>query len=324
MHGTTFASAPDMRRLKILTWHTHGSYLYYLSHAPHDFYIVSRPGRPAGYGGRCGKLRYRQNLHDQPVATLKGRRFDCVLFQDDPQYLDDRHRLLDSEQKKLPAIYLEHDPPREHPTDTRHPVDDPGMLIVHVTAFNALMWNSGRTPVRVIEHGVPCPTQRWTGELERGITVINHLSRRGRRLGADIFLQARQSVPLDLLGMDSEALDGLGEIPLDAVPSVCARYRFFFHPARYTSLGLAVIEAMMTGLPIVALATTEMPALIENGIQGFVDTHPARLLDGMQYLLKDRGLASTMSNNARQRAQQRFGIERFAADWDKLLTEVAG
>ena len=33
-----------MRRLKILTWHTHGSYLYYLTQVPHDFFLNSRFG----------------------------------------------------------------------------------------------------------------------------------------------------------------------------------------------------------------------------------------------------------------------------------------
>ena len=313
-----------MRRLKILTWHTHGSYLYYLSHAPHDFYVISKPGRPAGYGGRCGNLRWGDNVHDQPAASLKGRHFDCVLYQDDAQYLEDRHQLLDDAQQRLPAIYIEHDPPREHPTDSRHLVNDPSMMLVHVTAFNALMWDSGSTPVRIIEHGAPLPEQMWTGELERGIVVINHLSQRGRRLGVDIFMQAREIVPLDLLGMDSEALGGLGEVPLAAMPSLCARYRFFFHPARYTSLGLAVIEAMMMGIPIVTLATTEMPTLIEHGVHGYLSTDPACLVEGMKNLLSDHGLAQHLSSNVRKQAQQRFGIGRFASDWDKLLREVVG
>ena len=30
-----------MRRLRILTWHVHGNYLYYLTQVPHDFYIVA-------------------------------------------------------------------------------------------------------------------------------------------------------------------------------------------------------------------------------------------------------------------------------------------
>jgi len=43
-----------MRRLLILTWHIHGSYLYYLTQAGHEFYLPVKPGRPEGYGGRLG------------------------------------------------------------------------------------------------------------------------------------------------------------------------------------------------------------------------------------------------------------------------------
>ena len=311
-----------MRRLKILTWHTHGSYLYYLSHAPHDFYLISQPDRPAGYGGRCGNLRWGDNVFDQPAAMLKGRSFDCVLYQDDPHYLEDRHKLLDAGQRNLPAIYIEHDPPRQHPTDTRHPVDDPSMLLVHVTAFNALMWDNGRTPTRVIEHGVPEPAVLWRGELDRGITVINHLAQRGRRLGADIFSQVQSMLPLDLLGMGSETLGGLGEVPLPQMAALCAHYRFLFHPVRYTSLGLSVIEAMMMGMPVVALATTEMPEVIHDGVHGYIATDVQRLVSRMQALLKDRSLAAHLGSKARELALERFSVARFTADWDRVLREV--
>ena len=36
--------------------------------------------------------------------------------------------------------------------------------LAHVTHFNALLWDSGTTPVTVIEHGVIDPGRRWTGE----------------------------------------------------------------------------------------------------------------------------------------------------------------
>ncbi|MGZ5776643.1 glycosyltransferase family 4 protein [Ramlibacter sp.] len=314
-----------MRRLNVLTWHTHGSYLYYLSQAPHEFHVLSKPGRPPGYGGRCGSIPWGDNVHDLPADEARHREFDCILFQDDPQWDKDQYELLTPAQRALPRIYLEHDPPRAHPTDTPHPVDDPNVLLVHVTPFNALMWDSGRTPTRVIEHGVMIPPHvHYRGELERGLVITNHLARRGRRLGADLFVQARAQVPLDLVGMGAGELDGLGEIEHAQLPEFAAHYRFLFSPIRYTSLGLAVIEAMMAGLPVVALATTEMATVIDNGVSGFTDTDPAVLVERMRDLLHSPGLARALGMGARKRALDRFHIDRFSADWDAALRHVTG
>jgi hypothetical protein len=314
-----------MRRLNVLTWHTHGSYLYYLSQAPHEFYVLSKPGRPPGYGGRCGAIPWGDNVHDLPAEAARHQQFDCILFQDDPQWEKDQYELLTAAQRALPRIYLEHDPPRGHPTDTRHPVDDPNVLLVHCTAFNALMWDNGRTPVRVIEHGVTIPAGvRYQGDLERGLVITNHLARRGRRLGADLFQEARAQVPLDLIGMGADELGGIGEIAHADIPAFAARYRFLFSPIRYTSMGLAVIEAMMAGVPVVALATTEMATVIENGVAGYTDTDPAVLIERMRELLASPALARELGAGARRRARDRFNIQRFCADWDRALRQVTG
>ena len=114
---------------------------------------------------------------------------------------------------------------------------------------------------------------RWTGELERGMVVVNGLQKRGRRLGLDVFEQVREQVPLDLAGMESAELGGLGAIPLLDLWAMETKYRFFFNPIRYTSLGLAVCEAMMLGMPIIGLATTEMVTAVQNGVNGYVDTN---------------------------------------------------
>lgn len=314
-----------MRRLKILTWHTHGSYLYYLTQAPHDFYVLSRPGRPPGYGGRSGHIPWGDNVFDLPADEARHREFDCILFQDDPQYLKDQYLYLSPAQRRLPRIYLEHDPPRDHPTDMPHPVDDPAVLLVHVTPFNALMWNSGRTPTCIVEHGVMVPDDvRYSGELARGLAAINHLARRGRRLGGDIFSAVRRQVPLDLVGMGADELDGIGEIEHAQLPAFAAHYRFFFNPIRYTSMGLAVIEAMMIGMPIVGLATTEMATAIENGVSGYVDTDIPKLVLQIRQLLNDPEHARRLGEGARRSALERFHISRFVADWNSALKLVAG
>lgn len=83
-----------MRPLKILTWHTHGSYLCYLSQTPHEFYVLSQPARPAGCGGRCGPIPWGPNVHDMPADSVRKHKFDCIVFPDDEQYDKDQHELL--------------------------------------------------------------------------------------------------------------------------------------------------------------------------------------------------------------------------------------
>jgi hypothetical protein len=309
--------------LRILTWQVHGNYLYYLTHAPHEFHVLSKPGCPPGYGGRNGTLPWGANVHDCPVETVRREAFDCVLFQSLAHYRDDQHEILSDAQRRLPRIYLEHDPPLGHPTNTVHPVDDPSMLIVHVTHYNALMWDCGRVPTRVVEHGVRIPDGiDWSGERASGVVVINHLARRGRRLGADVFDAWRREVPLELYGMDAAASGGAGELPYAELLPAMASHRFYAHPVRYTSLALALCEAMMVGLPVVGLATTELPRIINDSGGGYADTELARLVDFSRELLRDRGRAQELGRKARAYARERFGIARFARDWDAVFREA--
>lgn len=306
-----------MRRLKILTWHVHGNYLLYLSQTPHEFYLPVRPGSPEGYTGRAGAFPWPDNVHEVPADQVRALDLDCILFQSRKNYEEDQYQILSSWQQKLPRIYLEHDPPQENPTNQRHWVDDPNVLLVHVTPFNRLMWDSGRTPTRVIDHGVFLMQDVcYTGELQRGIVVINHLQQRGRRLGVDVFEQTRKHIPLDLVGMEAEEMDGLFEVQPPKLPAFMARYRFFFNPIRWTSMGLAVIEAMMVGLPIIGLATTEMSAAIQNGVSGFVKTDVSPLIEHMLDLIRHPEEARRLGEGARRYATERFNIHRFVRDWN--------
>jgi hypothetical protein len=309
-------------RLRILTWHIHGSYLYYLTQANHEFYLPVKPGKPEGYGGRLPGFPWGENVYDIPAEEVKHQTFDCILFQSRRNYLHDQYEILSESQRQLPRLYLEHDPPQEHPTNTQHTVDDPNVLLVHVTHFNQLMWDCGRTPTCVIEHGVMVPNStQYTGEFTRGIVIANGLAKRGRRLGADIFQRVRQSVPLDLVGMQAEMLEGLGEISHLQLPEFQSHYRFFFHPVRYTSLGLAVCEAMMVGLPIVGLATTELATVIENGVSGYIDTNIEHLIERMQELIADPVTARKLGAGAQETARSRFNIHRFTQEWHQAFEQ---
>jgi hypothetical protein len=313
------------RRLRVLTWHVHGNYLYYLTQVPHDFYLVTDAERSTHHSGRSGSLPWGDNVHEARVEEIPRMPFDVLLFQSRSAWDDEQHRLLTPEQRRLPRIYLEHDPPQEHPTNTRHWVQDRQALLVHVTHFNALMWDSGDTPSCVIEHGVkPLAAARWHGGVESGLVVVNNIQRRGRRLGLDVYQRVARQLPLSLVGMGSAECGGDGEIANHELPARMAAHRFFFNPIRYTSLGLAVIEAMMVGAPVVGLATTELASVIRNGETGIVDTRVGALIDAMRELLAHPDEARRLGEAGRRMAEERFHIERFVSDWKSVLRCVAG
>src|SRR5690606_34923527 len=67
--------------IRVLTWHVHGSYLYYLSQAPVELIVPVKDGRPEGYGGRAGHFPWPANLVEVPAEEVKRIAFDVVLFQ---------------------------------------------------------------------------------------------------------------------------------------------------------------------------------------------------------------------------------------------------
>jgi len=309
--------------LNILTWHVHGNYLYYLSQLPHNIFLPLDGTGAGDYLGRGSSFPWGPHVFDVLVDDIPSLRLDCVIFQRERHYLRDQYMILSEKQRKLPQIYIEHDPPQQHPTNTRHCLYNSSVFLVHVTHFNSLMWDIGTTPSAVIPHGVMVPEDaRYTGSLGRGLVAVNHLEKRGRRLGVDIFCDISRRVPLDLVGMDSERLGGRGEISHRDFPYFLSSYRFFFNPIRYTSLGLSVCEAMMVGLPVVGLATTEMARVIENYKTGYIDTDIGRLIDFMNLLVNNPERAGELGENARAYAKKHFSIERFARDWQDVLDLV--
>lgn len=313
-----------MKRLRILTWPIHGSYFNSLAQMDYDWYLPVKPGSPDGYGGRGGpSSTLREYVREVPADRVRDLDLDLVIYQSPRNVFEDASEILSDTQRKLPRIYLEHNVPRPHPTDTRHPIEDPHTLLVHVTHYNRLMWDNGRTPTTVIEHSVAIdPEARYVGDLARGISMVNEMKRRGRIAGLDVFLRAQQEVPLDTVGIKSEEVGGLGDIPYPKLHSHVARYRFLFSHMRYTSLPLALVEAMTMGMPVVALATTEVPVVIQDGETGYVSCDVGELIERMKHLLENPCEAQRLGRNAFQLASERFRMDRFINDWNRAFEQA--
>jgi len=87
-------------------------------------------------------------------------------------------------------------------------------------------------------------------------------------------------------------------------------------------LGLAVCEAMMSGMPVVGMATTELVTVIDDGVNGFAHTDINYLIARMKALLQDKALAVRIGGLGKETAVKRFNIRRFAEDW-QLIFQMA-
>jgi glycosyltransferase involved in cell wall biosynthesis len=101
-----------------------------------------------------------------------------------------------------------------------------------------------------------------------------------------------------------------------------ARRRVYLHLTRWTSLGLSLVEAMTIGMPVVVLAATEAAAVVPPAA-GVVAADIDRLVTGARALVADPDAARAAGQVARAAALERFGLDRFLADWNTLLKEVA-
>jgi glycosyltransferase involved in cell wall biosynthesis len=291
----------------------------------HEYLLPVVPDRGPEGRGRARTWDWPENARELTLEEAQDIDVDVVVLQR-PEELDSLcERWLGGRRpgRELPAIYVEHNAPQGRIAEMRHPAADrPELTLVHVTHFNHLFWDAGSTPARVIEHGVVDPGHRYTGELARAAVVINEARRRGRVTGTDLLPRLNGRVPIDLFGMDAEALGGFENPPQSELHGEMARRRVYLHPIRWTSLGLSLIEAMHLGMPVVALATTEAPEAVPPAA-GVVSTDVGVLAEAVRRLVADADEARAMGEAARAAALGRYSLERFLDDWDLLLEEVA-
>jgi hypothetical protein len=311
--------------VRVLLWHVHGSWTTAFVHGRHTYLIPTLPDRGPDGRGRAQTYSWPAAAVEIAPDEAAEAPVDVVVLQR-PEELDGlAARWLGGRRpgRDLPAIYLEHSTPQGRIADMRHPAADrDGIPIVHVTHFNRLFWDTGASETCVIEHGIPDPGYRYTGTLPHAAVVVNEPVRRGRVAGTDLLPTLGTAMPLDLFGMGSEALGG-HDVSHAALHDALGARRAYLHPFRWTSLGLSLLEAMLLGLPVACLATTEAAEVIPR-CAGVVSNDLDVLVHGLRRFRDDADAARACGEAARAAALQRFALDRFLADWDALLARVVG
>jgi glycosyltransferase involved in cell wall biosynthesis len=319
--------------MRILVWHVHGSWTTAFVQGGHDYLVPVVPQRDADGLGRARTWDWPDSVREVPLDDLAGCDPDVVVLQRPRDLELTRTHLRREPGRDLPAVWVEHNTPRGDVGDARHVLADrDDVPVVHVTAFNQVFWDCGRAPTSVIEHGVVDPGLRYTGELPRTAVAVNEPVRRGRVTGTDLLPGFAAVSPLDVFGMQvtglaahlgvaPEALAEHEDLPQSELHRQLPRRRVYLHPHRWTSLGLSLLEAMHLGMPVVVLATTEATEAVPTGA-GVVSTRLDVLRAAVRDYLHDPELARVTGLRAREAALDRYSLDRFRTDWDRLLKEV--
>jgi glycosyltransferase involved in cell wall biosynthesis len=315
--------------VRILFWHVHGSWTTAFVQGPHTYIVPVTPDRGPDGLGRARTFDWPESVVELPPEDLRDAGIDLVVLQRPHEY-DLVRRWLG---RRPPMVYLEHNAPDGDVPHTRHPVADlPGDVpLVHVTHFNRLMWDAGGAGTAVIEHGIVDPGPLWTGEVPHAAVVVNEPVRRGRTTGTDLLPAFAEAAPLDVFGMRTDGLSRHLGLPPERCRThelvqrelhlAMARRRLYLHPVRWTSLGLSLLEAMHLGMPVVALATTEVTEAVPPGA-GVVSNRIDVLTDAVRDFIADPLHARMVGEGARAAALARYGLSRFLDDWERLLKEV--
>ncbi len=98
----------------------------------------------------------------------------------------------------------------------------------------------------------------------------------------------------------------------------------FVLPSESESFGLAALEAMACGVPVVASRVGGLPEVVEDGVSGFL--LPVGDVEAMAEaavsILADGERARTMGLAARSTAVERFGAERIVPVYERFYEEV--
>jgi len=149
----------------------------------------------------------------------------------------------------------------------------------------------------------------WTGEDRTVLSIIHSYRERGWHYGA--YLEAMRDLPTLHVDHLDPTKPTLG---YDGILSALRRSRVYLHDGEqeYT---ITLLEAMMTGMPLVSFAIPGIERYVVHGRNGFVGRTAAEIREYCRLLLDDDELARKMGAASRAMAVAQYDERRWRADW---------
>ncbi len=195
--------------------------------------------------------------------------------------------------------------------------------------------------VEVVHYGLDELPRPWGVdppiELPDGARVLLCVARLEPQKGVDLAVQAlarvRRVEPRAVLvvlgeGPERPRLGGEGVFLPGRVGDVAAWYRraeLLVHPARWEGFGLALLEAMLAGKPVVATRVSSAPEIVADGETGLLvpADDAGALAEALLAVLSDPARAAAMGKAGLARARSEFSVARMAGRTAAVYASVS-
>lgn len=206
---------------------------------------------------------------------------------------------------------------------------NPQVKLVAISASQA--YREPAPVAAVVHHGLS--PDRFPFLPDQGYLL--YLGRYSREKGPHLAIEiaARAELPLLMAGephepeyyeeelepmMRKQGVIDLGAVGGPRKATLLAHARALLFPIQWDEpFGLVMIEAQLSGVPVLALRRGSVPEVIEDGITGLVGDDPSELISGAR-------VADKLFDRARIRelAQRRWSADRMASEYLRLYEDA--
>ena len=117
----------------------------------------------------------------------------------------------------------------------------------------------------------------------------------------------------------------VGPIPHEAMPAYLQDADIFCLPSWFEAMPLSILEAMATGLPIVATRVGQVPDVVTDDFGRLVQPQdPAALASALSEVLRDSDLRDRLGANARASAVRDYSVMTTVSEIVEVIGNVAG
>lgn len=116
----------------------------------------------------------------------------------------------------------------------------------------------------------------------------------------------------------------LGRKTPEEIRNLLREINLFVLASNWEGFGLAAVEAMASGIPVVTTKVGGLPEIVEDGRTGFLvpPDQPHTLAERIIYLLKNRNLSIEMGREGRKRVETLFSLNNMIMKLESLYREL--